>query len=113
VWAEQYGDLGARPGIRHVQIFENRGDMMGASNPHPHCQIWAGSSIPTEAAAELREQAAWRTTHRSCLLCDYVALELDSRERLVCENESFAALVPFWAVWPFETMIVSKRHMTA
>jgi UDPglucose--hexose-1-phosphate uridylyltransferase len=90
-----------------------RGETMGASNPHPHCQIWASGSIPTEAAAELREQAAWLTGHGSCLLCDYLALELDSGERLVCENESFAALVPFWAVWPFETMIVSKRHLSA
>jgi hypothetical protein len=112
VWAEQYADLGRRPGIGHVQIFENRGEMMGASNPHPHCQIWASSSIPTEVAAEQREQAAWRAARGSCLLCDYLALERDSGERLVCENESFAALVPFWAVWPFETMIVGKRHLT-
>ena len=113
VWAEQYADLGRQPHIGHVQIFENRGAMMGASNPHPHCQIWAGSSIPTEVAAEQREQAAWRAAHGSCLLCDYLALERESGERVICENESFAALVPFWAVWPFETMIVSKRHLTA
>jgi UDPglucose--hexose-1-phosphate uridylyltransferase len=113
VWAAQYTELGRHPGIRHVQIFENRGEMMGSSNPHPHCQIWASSSIPTEAAAEQREQAAWRATHGSCLLCDYLALEQESGERLVCENESFAALVPFWAVWPFETMVLSKRHLSA
>jgi UDPglucose--hexose-1-phosphate uridylyltransferase len=112
-WAAQYADLGHRPGIRHVQIFENRGEMMGASNPHPHCQIWATGSIPTEVAVEQREQAAWRAARESCLLCDYLALERESGERLVCENESFAALVPFWAVWPFETMIVSKRHLSA
>jgi UDPglucose--hexose-1-phosphate uridylyltransferase len=112
-WAAQYADLGRRPGIRHVQIFENRGEMMGASNPHPHCQIWATSSIPTEVAVEQREQAAWRVARGSCLLCDYLALELESEERMVCENESFAALAPFWAVWPFETMIVSKRHLSA
>jgi UDPglucose--hexose-1-phosphate uridylyltransferase len=113
VWAEQYAALGREPGIQHVQIFENRGEMMGASNPHPHCQIWACSSIPTEAAAELRQQAEWRARHGSCLLCDYLAREREAGERLVCENESFVALVPFWAVWPFETMIVSKRHLTA
>ena len=114
VWAEQYAELGRRPGIGHVQIFENRGEMMGASNPHPHCQIWASASIPPEVAAEQREQSAWSATHDgACLLCDYLALELESGERLVCENEGFAALVPFWAVWPFETMIVSKRHLTA
>jgi len=113
VWADQYAELGRLPGINHVQIFENRGEMMGASNPHPHCQIWAGSSIPTEAAAEQRAQSAWLADHGSCLLCDYLALERESGERLVCENESFAALVPFWAVWPFETMVVGKRHLTA
>jgi UDPglucose--hexose-1-phosphate uridylyltransferase len=113
VWAAQYAELGRQPGIRHVQIFENRGAMMGASNPHPHCQIWATGSIPTEVAAEQRAQEAWRTNRGSCLLCDYLALERESGERLVCENESFAALVPFWAVWPFETMVVSKRHLSA
>jgi UDPglucose--hexose-1-phosphate uridylyltransferase len=113
VWIAQYADLGRRPDIGHVQIFENRGDMMGASNPHPHCQIWASRSVPTEVAAEQREQSAWRLRRGSCLLCDYLALERASGERLVCENESFAALVPFWAIWPFETMLVSKRHMTA
>jgi UDPglucose--hexose-1-phosphate uridylyltransferase len=113
VWAAQYAELGRQPGIRHVQIFENRGAMMGASNPHPHCQIWATGSIPTEVAAEQRAQAAWRTGRGSCLLCDYLALERESAERLVCENESFAALVPFWAVWPFETMVVGKRHLSA
>jgi UDPglucose--hexose-1-phosphate uridylyltransferase len=113
VWAAQYAELGRQPGIRHVQIFENRGAMMGASNPHPHCQIWATGSIPTEVAAEQRAQEAWRTNRGSCLLCDYLALERESGERLVCENESFAALVPFWAVWPFETMVVSKCHLSA
>jgi UDPglucose--hexose-1-phosphate uridylyltransferase len=113
VWAEQYADLGRQPHIGHVQIFENRAAMMGASNPHPHCQIWAGSSVPTEVAAEQREQAAWRAARGSCLLCDYLALERESGERVVCENDSFAALVPFWAVWPFEVMLVSKRHLTA
>ena len=113
VWAGQYADLGRHPHINHVQIFENRGAMMGASNPHPHCQIWASGSIPTEVAAEQARQADWRASHGSCLLCDYLALERESGERVVCENEAFAALVPFWAVWPFETMIVSKRHLTA
>ncbi len=113
VWAAQYVDLGSRPEIGHVQIFENRGEMMGASNPHPHCQIWSSSSVPTEVVAEQRRQEAWLAAHGSCLLCDYLALERESGERLVCENDSFAALVPFWAIWPFETMIVSKRHLSA
>jgi UDPglucose--hexose-1-phosphate uridylyltransferase len=113
VWAAQYAELGRRPQIGHVQIFENRGEMMGASNPHPHCQIWASRSVPTEAAAEQHEQAAWLAARASCLLCDYLALEREAGERLVCENDSFAALVPFWALWPFETMIVAKRHLSA
>ncbi len=113
LWAAQYTELGRLPFIQHVQIFENRGEMMGASNPHPHCQVWATGSIPTEVANEQREQTAWRAGHGTCLLCDYLALERESGERLVCENESFAALVPFWAVWPFETLVVAKRHLTA
>ncbi|MGA2739727.1 MAG: galactose-1-phosphate uridylyltransferase, partial [Bryobacteraceae bacterium] len=113
VWAAQFAELGSHPQIGHVQIFENRGEMMGSSNPHPHCQIWASRSVPTEAAAERRQQAAWRADRGSCLLCDYLALERAAGERLVCENESFVALAPFWAVWPFETMVVSKRHLSA
>ncbi|HTT65483.1 MAG TPA: UDP-glucose--hexose-1-phosphate uridylyltransferase [Bryobacteraceae bacterium] len=111
VWAEQHAELRSHAGIQHVQIFENRGAMMGCSNPHPHCQIWASSSIPPEVSAEVHQQEAWRSGHGSCLLCDYLALERESGERLICENESFVALVPFWAVWPFELMLVSKRHL--
>jgi len=111
-WTAQYAALGRMPLIRYVQIFENRGEMMGASNPHPHCQIWASSSIPTEAAAEQRAQADYRASRGTCLLCDYLALERECGERLVCENQSFTALAPFWAVWPFETMIVGKRHLS-
>jgi UDPglucose--hexose-1-phosphate uridylyltransferase len=112
-WVAQYAELGRMPGIRHVQIFENRGEMMGASNPHPHCQVWAGSSIPNEVAAEQRAQTAYHADRRACMLCDYLALEQQAGERLVCQNDSFAALVPFWAVWPFETIVISKRHLTA
>jgi UDPglucose--hexose-1-phosphate uridylyltransferase len=110
-WTAQFIELGRLPLIRYVQIFENRGETMGASNPHPHCQIWASSSIPTEAAAEQHAQAAYRASRGTCLLCDYLALERECGERLVCENDSFAALVPFWAVWPFETTIIGKRHL--
>jgi len=109
-WTAQYAELGRIPLIRYVQIFENRGEMMGASNAHPHCQIWASSSVPTEAAAEQRTQAAYRAGRGTCLLCDYLALERECGERLVCENECFVALAPFWAVWPFETMVIGKRH---
>ena len=111
VWVEQYLDLGGRPDISHVQIFENRGAMMGASNPHPHCQVWASSSLPNEPAKELASQTEYFEARNACLLCDYLRLELGEKERLVCENASFVALVPFWAVWPFEVLILSRRHI--
>ncbi|MGH9733789.1 MAG: UDP-glucose--hexose-1-phosphate uridylyltransferase [Candidatus Acidiferrales bacterium] len=111
VWAEQYTELGALENIRHVQIFENRGAMMGASNPHPHCQIWATSSLPNIAERELNSFVFHRQTKNRCLLCDYLGQEDKARERLVQENEHFSAVVPFWAVWPFETMVVSRRHV--
>lgn len=110
VWAEQYAELGAIQNIRHVQIFENRGAMMGCSNPHPHCQIWATSSLPNVPERELNSFVFHRMTKNRCLLCDYLGQEEKARERLVCQNDHFAAIVPFWAVWPFETMIISKRH---
>ncbi len=109
-WVEQLADLGSQPFIRYVQIFENRGAMMGASNPHPHCQIWAAHSVPHEVVKEQRSQQLWLQEHRTCLLCDYLALEQESRERIVEENEGFVALVPFWAVWPFEIMVLPRRH---
>lgn len=109
-WVAQYEELERLPEIGYVQIFENRGAMMGASNPHPHCQIWATEHIPDEPAAELTAQREYRAKHGSCLLCDYLMQELAASERIVCENEEFVALVPFWAVWPFETMIVNRRH---
>ena len=111
VWAEQYVEIGAFPFINHVQIFENRGEMMGASNPHPHCQIWATAHVPDLVAREESAQADWLGVHRTCLLCDYLALERDRSERIVCENDHFTALVPYWAVWPFEAMILSRRHV--
>jgi UDPglucose--hexose-1-phosphate uridylyltransferase len=113
VWTEQYLELGARPDINHVQIFENRGAMMGASNPHPHCQIWSNHSIPNEAAKETAAQLDWRGRKSKCLLCEYARREEAGGERLVESNESFLAVVPFWAVWPFETMVLPKRHVTA
>lgn len=110
VWAGQYLEIGSLEFINNVQIFENRGQMMGASNPHPHCQIWANEHIPNEVAKELTSQAEWLSGRGSCLLCDYLAVERARGERIICENEGFTALAPFWAVWPFETMLVSRRH---
>ena len=110
-WSSQTKELSAVEGIHHVQIFENRGEMMGASNPHPHCQIWATGTVPQAPARELTAQKDYRQKHNSCLLCDYVALEDDRKLRVVCSNDSFVALVPFWAVWPFEVLVCSRRHL--
>lgn len=111
-WIGQYLELGAKPFINYVQIFENRGAMMGCSNPHPHCQIWSGETLPNEWSKEQAAQTAYRAAHGSCLLCDYLNLEQQS-DRVVCENSSFAALVPFWAVWPFEVLLLSRRHVAS
>ncbi len=109
-WTSQFAELASDRGISHVQIFENRGEMMGASNPHPHCQIWATASIPEQPARELDTQRKYRTEHGTCLLCDYAALEQGQATRIVCANEGFVAMVPFWAVWPFEVLLCSRRH---
>ena len=110
VWIEQFRALGEIPFVKSVQIFENRGEMMGASNPHPHCQIWANESLPNEMVKEQATQRAYFERKKTCLLCDYLQLELKAGERLVCENDGFAAIVPFWAIWPFETLVISKNH---
>jgi UDPglucose--hexose-1-phosphate uridylyltransferase len=112
VWTEQYLELGSLENINWVQIFENRGAMMGASNPHPHGQIWANYSLPTEAIKEIAAQAEYQRSNRNCLLCQYLELELKSEERLVVENEHFVVLVPFWAVWPFEILVLPRQHLT-
>lgn len=112
-WIEQYQSLAALPWIHHVQIFENCGSIMGASNPHPHCQIWANASLPNEPAKEQASLLEYRARNNSCLLCDYLKLESERRDRLVCENEAFAVVVPYWAVWPFETLVLSKRHLAS
>jgi len=110
-WVGQFRELAGTKDIHHIQIFENRGAMMGASNPHPHCQIWATYSIPQEPTKELATQANYLRTHSRCLLCDYVAVEQGQQVRLVCQNDGFVALVPFWAVWPFEILVCSRNHM--
>lgn len=110
-WSAQTRELSAVAGIQHVQIFENRGEMMGASNPHPHCQIWATGTIPEAPARELTLQNSYRDRNHSCLLCDYVALEQAEKQRIVFSNDAFIAVVPFWAVWPFEVLLCSRRHL--
>jgi len=113
VWVQQYGELGSDPKINWVQIFENRGAMMGASNPHPHGQIWANANLPNEAVKEVASFLEYHTANADCLLCRYLALEMEAAERVVLENEHFVALVPFWAIWPFETLLLSRKHATA
>lgn len=109
VWAEEFERLGSRPDIGYVQVFENKGETMGCSNPHPHGQIWAQRSVPLIPAREGERQADYFAGHGRTLLEDYLRLELEREERIVCANDAFVALVPFWAVWPFETLVVSRR----
>ena len=113
VWREQWLELSARPDIGAVTIFENRGAMMGASNPHPHGQIWATSSVPHELAIETACQDDYFRQHGRPLLIDYVEREIAVGERIVFANESFVVLVPFWAAWPFETLILPRRALSS
>ncbi len=112
-WVREFSELGNDPHIRAVQIFENRGAMMGCSNPHPHGQIWANETLPNELAKELAAFREYRQSHNTTLLNDYLKLELEKQERLVCANDHFVVLVPFWAIWPFETLLVSRRCVSA
>ncbi|HEY0306949.1 MAG TPA: galactose-1-phosphate uridylyltransferase, partial [Acidobacteriaceae bacterium] len=110
-WTSQSVELGSRPDIGYVQIFENRGAMMGASNPHPHGQVWATEHVPNEPALELAAQLEYASTHPAGLLADYLNIELQQNERIVAQNETWVALVPFWAVWPFELMVLPRRRV--
>lgn len=110
-WKEEYADLGSREDINYVMIFENKGDMMGCSNPHPHGQIWSQLSIPVEVRKKTEHQKAYWNRHHKSLLSDYLEQELELQERIVLETEHFVALVPYWAIWPYETMIIPRRQM--
>ncbi|PRD53994.1 UDP-glucose--hexose-1-phosphate uridylyltransferase [Sphingobacterium gobiense] len=109
LWQKEFQELAAKEWIKYIQIFENKGSIMGCSNPHPHGQIWAESSLPVEIEKETTQQRAYFKQHGRTLLQDYVAIELKKDERIIIDNEHFVALVPFWAAWPYETMIISKR----
>ena len=111
LWADQYAELGGRDDINYVQIFENKGAMMGCSNMHPHGQIWAQKTVPDEPAKESLKQLDFYQQQGQTLLSTYLQIELDRDTRVVYQNASFAVLVPFWAFWPFETMIISKRSV--
>jgi UDPglucose--hexose-1-phosphate uridylyltransferase len=112
-WTREYLEVGGLDWIEYVQIFENRGAMMGASNPHPHGQIWSTGFIPDEPAAETQAQREHLARTGHCLLCEYLEAEHATGERIVFENEHFIALAPWWAVWPFEVLLVSRRHARA
>ena len=109
-WALQYAELRDVPYVNVVTMFENRGAMMGASNPHPHGQIWANASVPNDVATETRMLRKYRTEHDACLLCAYASRELQAQERVIFANEHVCVAVPFWAVWPFEVMVLAKRQ---
>jgi len=110
VWARQTEELGTR--YKWVQVFENKGDIMGCSNPHPHGQIWASDFIPNEPAKEDREQLAYWRQHGRPMLADYLKLETESRERIIVENDHWVVVAPYWAVWPYETLLLPRRHIT-
>jgi UDPglucose--hexose-1-phosphate uridylyltransferase len=112
-WTREYSEIGGLDWIKYVQIFENRGAMMGASNPHPHGQIWATDFIPDEPGAETAAQRDHLAGSGRCLLCGYVEAERAAGERVIFENEHFMALVPWWAVWPFEVLLIARRHLGA
>ena len=109
VWQKEYKTLGDMDGINYVQIFENKGAVMGCSNPHPHGQIWSQSTLPNEVDKKNTQQLNYYNSNNSSLLGDYLKQELEKQERIIFENDSFVILVPFWAIWPFETMLVPKR----
>ena len=111
LWADQAAELGQDPQIGYVQIFENRGAIMGSSNPHPHGQVWATRRLPVEPAKEDREQRAYFKRLGAPMLLDYLEEELAERTRIVLDNDAWVALVPYWAVWPFETLVLPRRHV--
>ncbi len=112
-WTDQTRELGQRDFINYVQVFENKGAMMGCSNPHPHSQIWAVNHLPNEPRKEYNAQQRYWLNQNACLLCDYLAEELQRGERIVATNGDFTALVPFWAVWPFEIIVMGNHHCGA
>jgi len=111
MWREQYLDIRSRPGIRSIQIFENKGAVMGCSNPHPHGQVWSSESIPEVILRKAASQEEYFRRSGRPLLLDYIDRELERDERVIHANGRFVVVVPFWAVWPFEAMIVPRRQV--
>lgn len=111
-WQREYTEIGKIGDINYVQIFENKGAIMGCSNPHPHGQIWSQSTLPNEVEKKDKQQRDYFNKNKSSLLGDYITQELQLRERIIFENDAFGVLIPFWAIWPFEAMIVPKKWQT-
>ena len=109
LWADQTMELGKT--YQWVQVFENKGAVMGCSNPHPHGQIWAGSALPNEPGKEEVSQKVYFEETGNVLLLDYLALEAEKKERIVAENQYWMAVVPYWALWPFEILLIPRRHV--
>ncbi len=109
-WQNEYQELSKNPSINYVQIFENKGAVMGCSNPHPHGQIWSQSTLPNEVDKKNKQQRTYHMKNNHSLLGDYLEQELTKKERVIYENDAFVVLIPFWAVWPFEAMIAPKKH---
>jgi UDPglucose--hexose-1-phosphate uridylyltransferase len=112
LWMNEYLEISKNTEINYIQIFENKGAIMGCSNPHPHGQIWASSTLPNEIIKKHFQQKKYFEQNNKTILQDYIELEISKNERIVYENNSFIVLVPFWAIWPFETVIVPKRKMS-
>ena len=105
-WQRQYHELGNQ--YPWVQIFENKGAIMGCSNPHPHGQVWAQAHLPTLAVKKQKAQQDYLNNYASNLLLDYASKELVNQERIVIENPHWLVVVPYWAKWPFETLLLPK-----
>lgn len=112
-WTQETASLGALDYINYVEVFENKGAAMGASNPHPHSQIWSSHHIPNEPAKEFFAQEKYFLECNSCLLCEYLRVEQARGERIVVANDHFTVVVPYWAIWPFEALVLSHRHFGA
>lgn len=111
-WQREYKELAKNDLINYVQIFENKGAVMGCSNPHPHGQIWSQTSLPNEVYNKDNHKLDYYKKNKSSLFSNYLNQELLKKDRIIFENDAFVILVPFWAVWPFEAMIVPKRHQS-
>ncbi len=112
IWIQQYIEIGNKKDISYIQIFENKGEIMGCSNPHPHCQIWSQKSIPTIPLKEIKSQRKYYNKHKNPLLLDYLKWEIKQKERLVYKNVDWAVIVPHWAVWPYETLLIPKNKLS-